>query len=198
MVLVEIDEEDQEYPYLFSDKCWRTVDGMNLVSREKSPLDIIGEWTPNDEITLLEAQLAEADAKRAEAQAALAAARKAKAEAERKPWEPKGGEWAVCSGGVVIRTESEEPWRRAGAEYPTRESAEAARDRIVFFQRMCALATELNPSGKVGGCFYTYLSSGKWRVNASTELPHLTMFETLEAAEAACEIMNRDKREVPG
>lgn len=199
LVLGRIEGDDMTYG--FSDGYWRHADGR-LIHGTENHRDIISEWTPDDEIALLKSQLAEADAKRAEAQAALDAARKAKeeAEAERVPWEPKGGGWTVTVYADVVYAESVNACRRAGAEYPTEESAKAALDRIVFFQRMCALATELNPSGKVCGRWFVYWdpSHSKWAGSVSA-LSNSTyaLFETEEAAQRACIILNRDKWEVP-
>lgn len=192
--------EGDDMPYLFSDGYWRHADGR-LIHGTEAYRDIISEWTPDDEIDALERKRQALKDSLVAMEKELEAARKAKEEAERGPWEPKGGEWTVTAYANVVYAESVNDHRRAGSEYPTEKSAKAARDRIVFFRRLCALATELNPSGKVGGAHLVYWEHSRWRVTSvnSAFINSIdTLFETEEAAQRACEIMNRDKWEVPG
>lgn len=118
--------------------------------------------------------------------------------AKRKPakWNPKIGNYYIYGGGSVQTGSPLEHWAVAGSEYPTLEAADAANRRIVFFRRLCAPATELNPSGKVTGTLGHCVTLGttwdNWRPS------HLPMgfidcvFETELAAKQAAEIMNRD------
>jgi len=122
--------------------------------------------------------------------------------AEVKPWEPKGGKWALFTGGRVYGpNESDARHRLAGSEYPTREAAESALPYVTFFKRLACLAAELNPSGRVGGEWRVFTSSplGKWVANSSP-VQHrdiADIFETREVALRAAEIMNRDGWKVP-
>lgn len=127
------------------------------------------------------------------------------AEEARSPWEPKGGRFYLftpCEEGPQVGDgTSDDAARLHGREYPTREAAESAFPYVSFFARLCCLAAELNPSGKVGGCYrlFYYLSDG-WQksveLSASDRDPW-DLFETEDAALKACEIMNRDKWVTP-
>lgn len=132
------------------------------------------------------------------AQANLAAAQKRLEDMSKpKKWEPKGGNYCVNLFGQVqhyILDNMSEPLI-AGSLYPTLEGARSAALFITFYKRLCCLAQELNPSGKVGGDYGVYRSPrngegwvySRWWTNDS-----LGLFETPCAAEDACEIMNRD------
>jgi hypothetical protein len=129
---------------------------------------------------------------------------KAKIEAEEnEPWEPSGGDYSTfCSGSIsdypVYRTED---YQRFGASFKTEEQAKAASKRMRFFNRLCKLAEELNPSGKVGGMHYVFYveSDSEWRRNKYyTNCRDINcVFETDGAAQRAAEIMNRDWWEMP-
>lgn len=131
-------------------------------------------------------------------------AKRLREELEAAKWKP--AKWHPCANeGHYITNDGEvgglKQWAlpdflKAGSYYPTREAADAANRRIVFFRRLCALATELNPSGKVtsthGYCVSPDTTWDKWTPR------HLPMgfidcvFETELAAKQAAEIMNRD------
>lgn len=118
-----------------------------------------------------------------------------------KPWEPKGGMHYLSSNGRVCTSgvRSEVTWRKAGTEYPTREAAESALPYVTFFKRLCCLAQELNPSGKVGGRYWLSPYRGVWEA-AHWQNNHrdaTCVFETEEAAKRAAEILNRDAWKVP-
>ena len=88
----------------------------------------------------------------------------------------------------------------AGVEYPTEKSAESALPYLRFFTRLVRLAADVNPSGKPGWNYCAYRGTdGRWTyssVGVGYRDPwHL--FETLEAAQKAADIMNRDGWEVP-
>jgi hypothetical protein len=115
-------------------------------------------------------------------------------------WEPKGGPFTLYSDGSIIpSTGSTYSERILGLEFLTREAAESARDARIFFQRLQCLAAELNPSGKVGGDWGIRYDS-----QHGDDLPWYSfairsrietldaMFETIDAAENATEIFNRD------
>jgi len=123
------------------------------------------------------------------------------------PWEPKGGEFFHRSQtGTVEKSDSDEGSRKNGCEYPTRKAAESALPYVTFFKRLCCLAAELNPSGKVGGNFYVFpprhgdvsWKPYDWDVEGHNDRRDITcVFETHDAALKACEIMNRDGWKVP-
>jgi hypothetical protein len=122
------------------------------------------------------------------------------APAPEKPWEPKGGKYYLHPSGVVHVAPSRRIDCLAGSEYPTREAAESAAPYVTFFKRLCCLAAELNPSGKVGG-IYGLRSSvlGNWtsHINYGEDRSVLCLFETRDAVEKAAQIMLRDGWKVP-
>lgn len=133
----------------------------------------------------------------AQAQARLAAAESKLRELEAKSakWEPKGGEYFLGIYGGVRQGGTEEQSRIAGGEYPTREAAESALPYVTFYKRLCCLAQELNPSGKVGGKFGV-TRDGRWmgiQIFGCID----SVFETEGAAERAAEIMTRDNWQLP-
>lgn len=125
------------------------------------------------------------------------------AEEARRPWEPKGGRFYLCSwSDTVEEATSDEGSRKNGCEYPTREAAESAFPYVTFFRRLCCLAAELNPSGKVGGPARVDCRDSAW--TAHRLVGSLTgsrdpwdLFETHDAALKACEILNRDGWKTP-
>jgi hypothetical protein len=124
------------------------------------------------------------------------------------PWEPKGGDYIIRALDEVCATFTPPPrFREANAErekiatrnglrFPTREAAESALPYLAFFQRLVALAIELNPSGKAGGPYRVYLARRVWNTGILDRDPW-DLFETVEAAHKAAEIMNRDGWKVP-
>jgi hypothetical protein len=131
----------------------------------------------------------------------IAELKKQAEELARKPWEPEGGEFYLPVYGTVRQGEPDEECRIAGSEYPTREAAESALPKVTFFKRLCCLAAELNPSGKVGGRFFVcqdwscHIPCDEWEVREwSGKNPDITcVFETLNAARNAAELMTREK-----
>lgn len=118
-------------------------------------------------------------------------------------WEPKGGNYYICihadgSTGTIYHVGNR--LGLLGLSFPTREAAESARDARIFFQRLQCLAAELNPSGKVGGRHEIYWSAlyNHWQYGYY-HCPSTAgcMFETSQAAEKACEILNRDRVKPP-
>jgi hypothetical protein len=138
------------------------------------------------------AQINEARARIANAEAELA-----KMEAKTAKWEPKGGEWFLAVNGCVRKAGHTCVDSDAGSEYPTREAAESALPYVTFYKRLCCLAQELNPSGRVGGSFFVYHFQGAW-CGTRTDLAVATrLFETMEAAQNAATVMNRDGWKLP-
>ena len=72
-----------------------------------------------------------------------------------KPWNPRAGEWTASPGRAVRHTYLDSNTAilaaLAGRLYQNEAQAIAAQKRIDFYARLVALATELNPSGVVGG-----------------------------------------------
>lgn len=119
----------------------------------------------------------------------------ARREAEKpKKWEPPTGPYCIRPNGEADMWPSVGSWARAGSEYPTLEAAEAANRRITFFRRLCALATELNPSGRAAGRWNVGIAGpeGPWVLGRAYDAFADSLFETEEAARKAAEIMNRD------
>jgi hypothetical protein len=115
-------------------------------------------------------------------------------------WQPKGGPFTVQLTGEIFDVGAAESERLRGAAYPTYNGAVSALPYLTSFQRLCALAQELNPSGKVGGKHYVVFDRGSWKANSvsSTNAGYVdSVFETKEAAEMAAKIMNRDGWTVP-
>lgn len=115
-------------------------------------------------------------------------------------WEPKGGSFFVNAESNVlgpVAASDSDKLRSYGRDYPTREAAESVAPYFLFYQRLCALAQELNPSGKVGGRYYVFMHRGKWS-SASTGAQMVdSLFETEGAVDKAAEIMNRDGWKLP-
>lgn len=127
-----------------------------------------------------------------------------------KPWEPKGGNFFISAPGRVDERLLRKPPSAtetsailAGSLYPTREAAESALLYVTFFKRLCCLAQELNPSGKVGGSFYLLPGGSEdciWSAHCTSGPSMRTvdcLFQTKAAAEKAAEILNRDKWVTP-
>lgn len=146
-------------------------------------------------------QIEEAKRLLSDAQAQLDALQRSAAVEAPKSWEPKGGDWFINNAGDVFPGILTEPARRAGTEYPTREAADSAAPYVTFFKRLCCLAAELNPSGKVGGRYriVTDDEGSTWRRNAAGVINRdpWDLFETSDAAERAAEIATRDGWKVP-
>lgn len=121
------------------------------------------------------------------------------AEEARGPWEPKGGPYYHTVVGAVSAGPGDDASRIAGSEYPTRGAAASALPYITFFKRLCCLAAELNPSGKVGGLSRVDFRGDAWTANTLPDVSRdpWDLFETKDAALKACEIMNRDGWKTP-
>lgn len=123
------------------------------------------------------------------------------AEEARRPWEPKGGQFYLFTphkdGPQVGSGASDDAARLHGREYPTREAAEAAFPYVSFFARLCCLAAELNPSGKVGGDHFVCYAHGSWGAYRNVGQSIAAIFETRAVALKACEILNRDGWKTP-
>lgn len=135
----------------------------------------------------------------AQAQARLAAAEAKLRELETKPakWEPKGGRYSLMAEGSVWSGAEKRNWAKSGSSYPTQEAAESALPYVTFYKRLCCLAQELNPSGKVGGRYAVSLGeSGYWR-----SIPVMGcadgLFQDATAAGKAADILNRDNWQLP-
>ena len=138
------------------------------------------------------------------AQANLAAVQKRLEDMSKpKKWEPKGGDWYVDYEGYPSYAPHTETERIVGSEYPTYEGAASAAPFITFYKRLCCLAQELNPSGKVGGNYGVFnpcdspLEPCEWRVASGWKNDPLGLFETMLAAKQAAFILNRDGWELP-
>ena len=123
-------------------------------------------------------------------------------------WEPKGGDFRLTASGTFSRylfngdNAGRDMLLADGTLYPTREAAESALPYVTFFKRLCCLAQELNPSGKVGGRYYVtrptpHDQTWKARSWVGDDRGCFCIFETEAAANRAAEIMNRDSWEVP-
>ncbi len=117
------------------------------------------------------------------------------------PWQPKGGPfWIDASSNV--HTDSFLPSHAtcviAGSSFPTQAAAESAATYITFFRRMCCLAQELNPSGKVGGNYCIYWSFAGWAAAGSSGFAGAEyVFESFAVARKAVEVFNRDNIKPP-
>lgn len=147
----------------------------------------------HEELTKARAELASAQERLAklEAQAKEEAAKAA------APWEPKGGDWYLRHDGSVFRGILLPEEIQAGTCYPTREAAESALPYVTFFKRLCCLAAELNPSGKVGGAFGLLAGPNGWGIEHFNSRHIHYLFETDEAAQEAAIILTRDGWKVP-
>lgn len=122
-------------------------------------------------------------------------------EMEKKPvekWEPKGG-FRMLGDGFIDQSDAIN-YIDFGSVFPTREAAKSVLASRRLFNRMQCLATELNPSGKVGGAYEVYFSFGRdtWDFMASVATYSLSaMFENEMSARAARDILNRDGAKPP-
>ena len=116
------------------------------------------------------------------------------------PWEPKHGDWGLHGDGSV-EYGLIDAFRLHGSEFDTEEAAKRASKIYRFYHRLCKLAEELNPSGKIGGMFSVYYSitDDKWKPCGASKLTKSIdcLFETLESSKEACEILNRDNWQLP-
>jgi hypothetical protein len=144
-------------------------------------------------------KLESAQAKMAEAQLEINEAKRQIEEAKVVPWEPGGGDYLVGHHGTVFDFDYGDDGTQFGNSFKTAAQAEQASKRMRFYNRLCKLAMELNPSGEVGGNYYAFRSDeGGWCYGtlSSSNGPD-SVFETKDVAIHACEIMNRDKWELP-
>lgn len=148
-------------------------------------------------------QIEEAKRLLSDARAQLDALQRSAAVEASKPWEPKGGEYCLHPNGTVRDCPITHPsFVRAGAEYPTREAAESAAPYVTFFKRLCCLAAELDPSGKVGGHWYLThpgTPGEEWEaIEWEGRFRNLhCVFQTKRAAEQAAKILSTDGWKVP-
>lgn len=132
-----------------------------------------------------------------QAQAAKASLEQKKEE-ESKPWGPPNGLYSVLADGLVWNFIAKHPSRNTrGNSFDTREQAQEQSKITCFYQRLCALARELNPSGKVGGDFEIGIDDGGWDFWANGTPTIACVFETRKAAKSACKIMKRDNWGLP-
>ena len=110
------------------------------------------------------------------------------------PWEPKGGNWTVfMAANEASQYVLNDDFRLPGLQFQTEAEAKAALKAYRFYMRLYKLACEVNPSGKVGGNWYVYWNSVWWCYRPCRGELICNVFETVEAVQKACEIMNRDK-----
>ena len=149
----------------------------------------------------IQSDIAAARAKLEQAQNELRALEERAKQEARKPWEPKGGDYYLHPIGDVrySAAHGDARIRISGSDYPTQQAAESAIPYVTFFKRLCCLAQELNPSGRVGGTHGLLNDEGTWkRLSAGASVRDLLcLFETKDAANRAAEIMNRDGWTVP-
>jgi hypothetical protein len=112
-------------------------------------------------------------------------------------WEPKGGRWSLfIEQNRVIECDSARDYRLAGLEYQTKEAATVALRHLRFYSRLLNLATELNPSGVVGGPYRVVFDEheSRWAYGfAGIYRCSFNLFQTADAAEKATAILNRDE-----
>jgi hypothetical protein len=143
-------------------------------------------------------KLESAQAKMAEAQLEINEAKRQIEEAKVVPWEPSGGDYLVGHHGIVFDFDYGDDGNQFGNSFKTQAQAEQASNRMRFYNRLCQLAMELNPSGGVGGHCYVIHEGDEWEDGKQLDVAGTdSVFETREAATKACEIMNRDKWELP-
>ena len=116
-------------------------------------------------------------------------------------WEPKGGELYIDQDGDVCGHFTSNPNRRKfGVEFESYEESKHAAKIYRFYHRLCKLAEELNPSGKIGGRFYIIMRTEDDLFDvgsASMPIAIDSLFETRQSAQEACEILNRDNWQLP-
>lgn len=128
-----------------------------------------------------------------------AALRKKLEAAKRKAekWHPSvaGGHFISGDGEIGDFSLSINPsYLKAGSYYQTQEAADAANRRITFFRRLCAMATELNPSKRPASGYQVVPFGEEWDycLTRLGDNHAYSVFETREAAQRAAEIMTRD------
>jgi hypothetical protein len=145
-------------------------------------------------------KLESAQAKMAEAQLEINEAKRQIEEEENKPWEPIGsGTYSTTGSGDIIQPSCCKDERRVnGTLFKSRTQAAEALKRMRFYNRLCQLAMELNPSGEVGGHCYVIFEGDEWEDGKRLDVAGTdSVFETREAAAKACDIMNRDQWTLP-
>lgn len=145
------------------------------------------------DLEILASQLAYAQDAVKELQEKLEQAKK------QKYWEPKSGPYWINPHGQVQCSSSSETCRAFGVEFETRESAHHTEPFFRFYHRLCQLAIELNPSGKVGGRFGVYYHEDDkvWMTHFYNNPTLESVFETREAVKKAAYILNHDLWRLP-
>jgi len=121
-----------------------------------------------------------------------------KIEEDPKPWTPPEGEWFNTPTGAPMKCSGSTFRCENGNAFTSEEEAGEQAELTKGFQWLCALARELNPSGRCmkpseEGCAVFWDQDG-----GHFEASHFArgidfVFEDEEAAQAAIKIMNRDK-----
>lgn len=114
------------------------------------------------------------------------------------PWEPKGGAYTALYSGAV----SKHPVvSHTGRTFPTKEAAEQASKFFAFYQRYYSLAMEMNEKHKAEGKKNYYsvaCDSGPWTTASIGSFGFIDqLFTSKAAAQAAADIMNRDRWMLP-
>ena len=123
--------------------------------------------------------------------------KKAKQAKQAEVWQPKGGEWTTLPGMVVknmhLHSDTARRAALAGRLYQNEAQAVAAQKRIDFYARLVALATELNPSGVIGGNYGIQWDVNYRRVIILYNEGVLGLFQTPEAANKAVILINQER-----
>ena len=148
------------------------------------------------DLEILASQLAYAQDAVKELQEKLEQAKK-----EQEPWEPKPGQFIMRVDGDISTSDyghfvDSVPF---GMVFQTRESARHTEPFFRFYHRLCQLAIELNPSGKVGGRFGVYYHEDDkvWMTHFYNNPTLESVFETREAVKKAAYILNHDGWRLP-
>ena len=112
-------------------------------------------------------------------------------------WQPKVGEWTALPGKVVrnIHLDSDTVRRagNAGRLYQNETQAIAAQKRIDFYARLVALATELNPSGIVGGTCGIQWDVNRQRLTIIHNEEVIGLFQSSDVAYKAITVINKER-----
>jgi len=129
---------------------------------------------------------------------------------EPKPWAPPPGDWVIRSFGEGHDVGDEtrfwvkripamaDEMNASGSVYPSEATAKQVAERLNFFLRLCALASDVN-GGTVGGNYSVrfHPEMGRWGVCFSNSGSPYHLFRDCEAVKKAVDIMNRDGWKLP-
>lgn len=115
---------------------------------------------------------------------------------QKKPWEPKKGEWFIGSSGEVYQTTTMHCTKLFGMERQTKEAAEKAAVKMRRFNRLLAYHDEFAPGYEFqhgARNFYMYLIDNLWQVGVTTTFSPTNVYFPPWVANDLCNKLNTDE-----